>query len=351
MKRKFVILLHVLVWLLVWINDFMPKYLNNASRAYQAHPEGPTLLFNQAMVSLSYMISAIVIFYALAYLIAPLYLRKRWIHATLWLTALVLFIPLYRYLMEFHVLLPVFGYDNYFGKVPEAMWYIQNSILYATYSYLSWAVIYFFVREWYQNNKKKKEIEKEKIRAELSFLRSQINPHFLFNAMNDIYSLTLIKSDEAPQAILKLSELLRYMLKGGTAELAPLEAEIDYLNNVVELWQIGEKGNSFVDFKVSGLITNQQIAPLILINFLENAFKHGITKDQTHPIQIDIDIDNLGLSFLIVNRKNSQLKDSTGGIGLANVKRRLDLIYPDRHVLDISDEAGTFTVKLRIEWK
>ena len=351
MKKKYIVCIHILVWMLIWLNDFLPKYIGNTSRVLASHQPGVTLFTHYALVSLGYLISSIVVFYTIAYLIAPAYFKKQWIKATLLFLALLMFIPGYRYLAEYQVMLPVLGYDNYFGKTPDPFWYIQNSILYSVYSCFTWAFIYFVVREWYLNNKSKRELEKEKIAAELSFLRSQVNPHFLFNAMNDIYSLTLTKSDEAPGAVLKLSELLRYMLREGTGDLAPLEREIDYLSNVVELWQIGEKGNSFVDFKVGGLITNQQIAPLILINFVENAFKHGITREETTPLRIEIDVDALGLSFLISNKKNKDLKDSTGGIGLVNVKRRLELIYPESHYLDIIDNTDTFTVKLRIEWK
>lgn len=351
MKKKYVVSIHILVWIMIWLNDFLPKFIGNTSAAFTFHQPGSVPLIHYALVSLGYLISNIVVFYTIAYVIAPAFLKKQWLRASLFLFLLILFIPVYRFFAEYNVMLPLLGYDNYFGKIPDAYWYIQNSILYTVYSCVTWALIYFVIKEWYHNNKRKRELEKEKIAAELSFLRSQVNPHFLFNAMNDIYSLTLTKSDEAPGAVLKLSELLRYMLREGTGNLAPLEREIDYLSNVVELWQIGEKGSSFVDFKVSGLITNQQIAPLILINFVENAFKHGVTREALNPVHIEIDVDQLGLSFLIFNKKNTNLKDNTGGIGLANVKRRLELIYPDSHDLEISDNADTFTVKLRIEWK
>ncbi|RZM29586.1 MAG: hypothetical protein EOO88_04320 [Pedobacter sp.] len=350
MRRKYVIWLHVAVWLVIWLNNFLPRYFANNYKGYAKVPEGAGLLFNYAAVSLGYLIITIVIFYTIAYLIAPKFLNKKWLQGLLSLLGLLVFIPLYRYILEFHILLPYLNFDNYFGKTPEMIWYIQNSILFSVYSYFTWAIIYFVVKEWYENNKRKKELEKEMVTAELSFLRSQVNPHFLFNAMNDIYSLTLTKSDDAPVAVLKLSELLRYMLREGTGELASLEREIDYLSNVVELWQIGEKGNSFVDFKVSGIIDNQQIAPLILINFVENAFKHGVTKDADHPVQIEVDVDASGLSFFISNKKNKDHKDSTVGIGLINVQRRLELIYPKSHHLEISDSADTFTINLRIEW-
>eukprot|EP01132_Coremiostelium_polycephalum_P021069 gene21069-25041_t len=186
MKKKYRIALHVLVWLVLYLNDFLPKYLDKAFSSYDGVDAGPGLLLNYALISLGYLVSSLVVFYTTAFLIAPAFLKKQWLKGILSLLLLILFIPGYRYLLEFRVLIPYLHFDNYFGKTPE------------TYC------------EWYNNKGKQKELEKEKISAELAFLKSQINPHFLFNTMNDIYALTYQRSELAPRAVLKLSALLRY---------------------------------------------------------------------------------------------------------------------------------------------
>lgn len=349
MKKKYRIGLHVLVWLLVFLNDFLPKYLNNNFRSYSNHGSS-SLLLNYFLICLGYLGSGMVSFYTTAKLIAPSFLSKKWLKGLLFTFLLIIFIPSYRYLIEFHFFLPYLGFNNYYGGKPEVTWYIQNSILYTFYSYFIYGFLYFIVTEWYNNNRKQKELEKEKISAELAFLKSQINPHFLFNTLNDIYALTYRKSDEAPNAVLKLSDLLRYMLKESDEQFADLKKEIDYLKNVIDLFQIGQKGTAYIQFEVEGEVNKQQIAPLILINFVENAFKHGVIDNPSHPIQIKIKIELNEMVFLMSNKKNQDYKDKTVGIGLSNVKRRLELIYPDQHWLEIKDETDTFTVELKIKW-
>lgn len=350
MKKKYWIALHIIIWLLVFLDDFLPKYIDNSFRSYSAKDNANSLLLNYFLISLGYIFSGIVSFYSTAYLIAPAFLGKKWLKGTLYLLLLAAFIPSYRYLIEFHIFLPYLGFDNYFGKLPAIDWYIKNSLLYTFYSYFVYAFIYFIVTEWYSNYRKQKELEKEKLAAELAFLKSQINPHFLFNTLNDIYALTYRKSDEAQDAVLKLAELLRYMLKESDGKFADLQKEINYLQNVIDLFQIGQKGKAAIEFTVTGEINNQQIAPLILINFVENAFKHGVIDNAAQPIQIKINVNNQEMTFEISNLKNADHKDQTTGIGLANVKRRLELIYPNKHWLEIKDETAIFRVILKIKW-
>eukprot|EP01133_Synstelium_polycarpum_P011785 gene11785-13745_t len=350
MKKKYRIALHVLVWLVLYLNDFLPKYLDKAFSSYDGVDAGPGLLLNYALISLGYLVSSLVVFYTTAFLIAPAFLKKQWLKGILSLLLLILFIPGYRYLLEFRVLIPYLHFDNYFGKTPETYWYIKNSILFSFYSYFIYALIYFVASEWYNNKGKQKELEKEKISAELAFLKSQINPHFLFNTMNDIYALTYQRSELAPRAVLKLSALLRYMLQESEEKFAALEKEIEYIKNVIELQQIGQKGNAFVDFQIKGNAGEQQIAPLILINFVENAFKHGVIDEVNTPVKVEMIIDQLELFFMVSNVKNQDQKDARGGIGLNNVKRRLELIYPGKHQLDVLEDKDTFTIKLKIEW-
>lgn len=185
--------------------------------------------------------------------------------------------------------------------------------------------------------------------AELSFLRAQINPHFLFNSINDIYSLSYQSSPLAPQALLKLSVILRYMLKEGNEETVALSKEVEYLENVIELQRIASKQQANIIFIKEGYIGHQPIASLLFIAFLENAFKHGVLDDPTCPVEIYLMADNYSVNVSVSNMVNDHLKDSTSGIGLKNVKRRLELIYPDKHQLHIEQLDNKFMVELTIK--
>jgi two-component system LytT family sensor kinase len=351
MKRKYRIGLHLLIWLLIFLNRFLQNYLSNSFSSYANHSDGLSLFTNYFIIELGYVSMNVITFYVAAKIIAPLIFKSRkWIKAILFTLLFFAFLPAYRYLLEYKLFLPHLGFDNYRGNHPEPFWYIKNLILYAIYSYFLYGFIYFIIADWYENSRNQKELEKEKIIAELAFLKSQINPHFLFNTLNDIYSLTYHQSKEAPNAVLKLSELLRYMLKESDEKLAALSKEITYLKNVIELQRIGQKGIAHVDFEIDGRIDAQQIAPLILINFVENAFKHGIFNDPRFPIKIKLSITNEYLYFMVKNRKNDDIKDRGTGIGLKNVSRRLSLIYPEKHTLKITDEITDFTIELHIKW-
>ena len=192
---------------------------------------------------------------------------------------------------------------------------------------------------WYKSEKLRKELESEKNAAELSFLRMQVNPHFLFNSLNSIYALSLKKNNDAPVAILKLSELMRYMLYEGEDEQhrVALAGEIDYVKNYITLQQIRYRDGLQVDFVIVGEAGDRKIAPLLLVPFIENGFKHGVLSDARHPLKIHLLIEGDRLILQVRNLKNLDNKDMAGGVGLKNVKKRLALLYPQRHQLTIRD--------------
>jgi len=205
-----------------------------------------------------------------------------------------------------------------------------------------------FTVDWFLNERIQRDLENQRLSAELSFLKSQINPHFLFNSLNSIYSLAYQKSDTTPEAILKLSEIMRYMLYECNDNKVDLAKEMQYLQNYIDLQKIRFGNNAYINFEVTGEVTNQHIVPLLLISFIENAFKHGIANDPASPITLKINIDQGTLNFFIQNKKHAHNRDASGGIGLNNVCRRLDLLYPAKYNLDIRDEADTYTVQLSL---
>jgi two-component system LytT family sensor kinase len=209
------------------------------------------------------------------------------------------------------------------------------------------AVLKFTV-DWFLNERIQRDLENQRLSAELAFLKSQINPHFLFNSLNSIYSLAYQKSETTPEAILKLSEIMRYMLYECNDNKVDLAKELQYLHNYIDLQKIRFAGKAYIDFKVQGEIINQQIVPLLLIAFIENAFKHGVANNPLTPIRLLIDVNESHLHFYIQNKKHTNNRDASGGIGLNNVKRRLDLLYPAKYNLDIRDERDTYTVELSL---
>ena len=191
-------------------------------------------------------------------------------------------------------------------------------------------------------------VEKEKMKSELAFLKAQINPHLLFNTLNSIYALALKKDDKTPDAVIQLSELMRYIITNANDEVIDLSKEINYINNYVML-QKTRLGNTVnVNYKVSGTPFGKVITPLILISFIENAFKHGANPDQTSEICINIDILEKELTMLVSNKKTHSVQSETG-IGLHNTIERLALLYPNQHQLKIEDMPDKYIVNLVIK--
>ena len=225
-------------------------------------------------------------------------------------------------------------------------YFISTVITSLMFIFLS--IVLKFSIAWFLNERIQRDLENQRLTAELAFLKSQINPHFLFNSLNSIYSLAYQKSDNTPGAILKLSEIMRYMLYESNDNKVALEKELQYLQNYIDLQKIRFGKNAFIDFKIEGEVGDQRIVPLLLIAFIENAFKHGVANDAATAIQLLIRIDATTLYFFIRNKKHANNRDAVGGIGLSNVKRRLDLLYPRKYSLEIRDEIDTYTCELSL---
>ncbi|MEZ4921346.1 MAG: histidine kinase, partial [Saprospiraceae bacterium] len=188
--------------------------------------------------------------------------------------------------------------------------------------------------------------------AELMFLKSQTNPHFLFNALNNIYTLTVLKSDQAPDNLLKLSGMLRYMLYECKSERVPLEKELEYIKNFTDLYLLKDSRGLNVKTQLDTSRPELPISPMLLIPFVENAFKHSKIEDIEHGwITIDLTTKDDTLQFVVANSKpeTAGSKDQQGGIGLQNVQRQLELLYPENHALEILDESDRYQVTLKIK--
>ncbi len=204
-----------------------------------------------------------------------------------------------------------------------------------------------------EKEKEAMQFEKAKLETEVKFLKSQINPHFLFNALHNIYALTVIKPERASENLLKLSDMLRYMLYDSNEERVPLEREVEYLKSYVELAQLKESRGLDVQFEVGEDYHGLKVAPLLFIPFVENAFKHSQIEDLKNGyVHISLNIKGRKLLFFeVVNSKaqRTYTKDQQGGIGLDNVRQRLDLLYPERHQLAIHQTEATFNIHLELD--
>ncbi len=203
--------------------------------------------------------------------------------------------------------------------------------------------------DWTRNTRERQKLEAENLQTELRFLRSQVNPHFLFNTLNSLYALTLKQSPKAPPTVLKLSNMMRYMLYESNARTVPLSKEIDYLRDYLALEQLRHGEQADIRFEVEGELTDQVIAPLLFITFVENAFKHGMSKVlDAGYVHIVLLVEAYEIRFHLENSKpRVNLEDGTpGGIGLLNVERRMTLLYPDAHELHTLETDDAYTVDL-----
>jgi cytochrome b len=206
-----------------------------------------------------------------------------------------------------------------------------------------------FVENWFELEAKKKELENERLTSELRFLKAQINPHFLFNTLNNLYYLAYIQSPNTTEVISKLSQMMRYMIYDSNHPKVPLNKELEYMQNYISLEKLRLNEDVPIQFQVKGNIESAFIMPLILITFLENAFKHGVSTSVTHSwITASIEVQNNKCYFNVQNSKIPQSGKTViekSGIGLQNVKRRLELSYPNNYTLNVQDSEEVYSVE------
>jgi two-component system LytT family sensor kinase len=349
-NRKTIIFIHIGFWLLFFISNTWPAYQYNIFSHAKNDPSGLPLFIKTLIIETGYLTIPITCFYIASNFVGPfLFVKRQYTAAALITILTVVVATTLRYLLEYYFFLPILGFDNYNGHAWSLYDFTSNVFFYYFPRYFVYGLLYFFARNWYISKRMQQELEKEKATAELRLLKSQLNPHFLFNSINDIYSLSYRESKQTPIALLKLSDILRYMLHEGVYETVPLKQEVEYLESLVELQRISAKGDIYIEFEVEGYVGEQQIAPMLFISFVENAFKHGVLNAPTDPAKIRLIANSDNLEFTVRNKKNHYEKDKTGGIGLNNVRRRLELIYPGKHQLDIANEQEIFDINLKLK--
>lgn len=298
---------------------------------------------------LFFLVTKAIVFYLNSLLLFPKLLQKRrYLHYVLELLLLLLA----AHLMEWG--LNSLNFELDLAERPRRALIITPLNILFSLIYLGLSSAYVLGKNYLHNEKQKQALLQEKLSAELQFLKAQVNPHFLFNTLNNLFALAEKSGEQSlAEGISELSNLMRYMLHEANADRVPLSREIAYLQSVIELQQLrlDENDDVLISLNIEGDYSRQEIAPLILIPFVENAFKHGIYLQESSFIKINLQADAQQIVFHLINSKfEQQLNDlqESSGIGLENVRRRLALIYPDSHDLQIINGNDTFEVKLTL---
>lgn len=290
--------------------------------------------------------------YITIYVLIPKYLlSNRLISFFKLFILLIIAAGAFNWALSVYVENPLFYPEEDFGS----FWSIGKILKSATYIYPVVVVcsLIKLLKHWYKNQQLAQQFEQDKLSAELKFLRAQIHPHFLFNTLNNLYALTLKKSEEAPEIVLKLSDLLNYMLYECNAEKVPLKKELELVKNYVELEKLryGDRLDVALNFQIEKEI---DIAPMLILPFIENCFKHGVSGETEDSwVSIDVLVNSNMLQLKVDNSKSQEItkdeREYREGIGLKNVKRRLELLYEGAYELKILDTEESYLVVLKIE--
>ncbi len=288
-------------------------------------------------------------YFTLYYLLPSFLLPGRYVSFFLWLLVSSFVAGTVQRYIAFNIDYPIY----YPEALRDPFFYLPKIIkmFVSIYPVTFFAVAIKLLKYWYANQHEQQVLTQEKLRAELNFLKTQIHPHFLFNTLNNLYALTLKKSDRAPETVLKLSELINYMLYECVSDEVQLTKEIKFIRNYIDIEKMRYGDKLDVDLRVSGEVNERKIAPLILLPFVENCFKHGASEElQQSWVKITVDLQPRITIVKVENNKSTENGHSKKeGIGIQNVKRRLDLLYPGQHELKIISGEETFLVILTIQ--
>lgn len=329
---------HLVFWVLLFIL-FLQVFRNGDSIAKVDYVYA--LLFHATIIPVVYI--------NLWWLLPTFAHARKWpLYLVLMLLLIAVFTTLNYYFFQdwSKHLLPDYFFISYFN-----WWQVSAFFLF----YVMITSLLKFSKSWFEVNTLQKQLletEKEKVQMELRALQAQVNPHFFFNTLNGIYSMSLHQDQRLPDTVLRLSQLMRYFLYEAGGQSVLLEKEWQALLDYISLQQLRAGQSLQVTAEVKGQIDRQELAPLLLIAFLENAFKHGGRNKEDNYIHVYLDATAGQLHYRILNTigiDNEVEKKQPGGLGMENVKRRLQLLYPGKHQLQITDNGQEFIADLRIQ--
>lgn len=341
MKKYLEVILHVLIWGIAYF--LILNYVNTISDFRK--DQGPfwlAILFGMLMNQ--------ILFYATAFLIVPRFLRLKKIRRLIiTLISVFILINLFESCIDYYWLVGFFSSES-----ESYLTYLNyNSI--SSFFILLLGLSYALIKYWFQSETLKRALYEEKLTTEMAFLKSQINPHFLFNVLNSFYAKAL-KNDvpELADGISKLAELMRYMVYETNEDSIALEKEIHHLKKFIQVYQlrIAEEDDVFINFTIKGPIEKVQISPMLLIPFVENAIKHGVDTKTKSVINITLEVTEKRLLYKVTNTMHQSvhgLKDNASGFGLDNLKKRLAILYPNAHTMETKEDDGYFISLLKLQ--
>ena len=337
-KKWFTLLLHIAFWVLLFSLPSLLRPEHETGSNSRPRPDS-THFFYQYLVN---CFSWICLFYVNSYILIPkLIYKKKYLEYTLSLIPVFFVLFLLNWL-SFKLLLP----QHTFRIGGFVFFYIFPCLFILTCS-----MTYIMFRDRLRSERRAKEKETENLKTELAFLRSQVSPHFMFNVLNNMVSLARKKSEQLEPSLIKLSSLLRYMLYETDEEKVLLEREVEYLQSYIDLQKQRFGSKVRVNLCIEEFDKSYLIEPMLLIPFVENAFKHGTGRLPNAEINIELKAKNNLLQFMVSNYYDSttqEIKDKTSGIGLQNVRRRLNLLYGNEHTLLITNKENRFSVSLQL---
>ncbi|UYZ61180.1 sensor histidine kinase [Hymenobacter latericus] len=333
------VVIHVLIWVGFTLYEQATfLFMNGATNGLAA-------------VTANYLLNA-AFFYANSALLLRQVAQSRYVsYALLALLALAVY-ALLRTGLNLH-LGPLLGWSLPAAVTYKNLWvtsvYRGSFFLFASLGYGAARYALQLERQRRLQEMQLRHTENSLMAANLAFLKSQINPHFLFNSLNFLYSQVYPHSDSAARGILLLSDLMRYALQDDHNGKVMLTEEVQHLQNYIALNQLRFNQQLQVDFAVRGSVEYRMILPLVLITFVENCFKHGELADPANPVLIRLSVEQDRLTFQTRNKIRRGPKEKSTGIGLVNTRRRLDMVYPNRHNLHVAEDAGFYTCTLTME--
>ncbi len=341
-KRTFQVLFNLILWGM-WVGLPLLSPVHQTHEVAHPHPHDNPEFSEHIWVEL---ITVMPLFYVITLVLIPYVFKKKGI----WVFFAVLIVTNVGFFLLqtlFHHTFLEFEHEH--GTAPEILGVFPLIMVSAI------ASAYGLLLEFLEQDANKEEQKNEQLKSELAFLRSQISPHFIFNILNSIVYLIRTKAlEKAEDVTMRLSSLMRYMLYDSDQTMVPLMNELAYVENYIDLQKMRFDGNVDFNFLVKGDGAGHMIEPMLLIPFVENAVKHGVGLVDKPFIYVTLETTEHGLHFLVKNKKGKEeqiFKDPSSGIGLKNVKRRLELLYPKKHVLTIEEDEVNFSVELNLTLK
>jgi two-component system, LytTR family, sensor kinase len=354
-KNKSRILIHLLCWILYFLFEISIIVTLGL----------PLFFLNRLLLFIIYTTT----FYTSIHVLYPLFLKhKKYVALFFGITFLTIVSVLYRFILEFH-LLPYFNIPVWREKSQHFLLYFAENLWQIT-TYLIYGLAYWYGFEKIRVELKKRRLEERRRiyesrmreqerqiyilenqlkESQMAYLRSQINPHFLYNSLNFFYSKVYLHSKEAAEGILLLVQIFKYALEENSGtDKVPLEKEVEHLQNFIAFNQLRYNQTLNIDFESSGNMRFRQILPLVMVTFLENVFKHGDLHDPENKAIISVEVDRDILRFSTKNKIRNGPKEQSTGIGLENTVKRLEIAYTDRYTLDIDNDNNFYTVNLTI---